>query len=40
MAVLSLGFILVPYIPGLRSVPRRLGVYKRIWREHYRSQQL
>lgn len=32
MAVLTLGFILVPYIPGLRALPRRLGVHRLIWR--------
>ncbi len=33
MAVLSLGFILIPFIPGLRSLPRRLGVHRLIWRQ-------
>ena len=33
MAVLTLGFILVPFIPGLRSLPRHLGVHKLIWRQ-------
>jgi hypothetical protein len=32
MAVLTLIFVLVPYIPGLRSLPRYLGVHKLIWR--------
>ena len=32
MAVLTLGFVLVPYIPGVRSLPRHLGVHKLIWR--------
>jgi hypothetical protein len=32
MAVLSLAFILLPYIPGLRSLPRHLGVHRLIWR--------
>jgi hypothetical protein len=36
MMVLTLALICVPFIPGLRSLPRRLGVYRLIWREHYR----
>ncbi len=32
MMLLTLGFILVPYIPGLRSLPRYLGVHRLIWR--------
>jgi hypothetical protein len=38
MMVLSLALILVPFIPGLRSLPRHLGVHRLIWRDHYRSQ--
>jgi hypothetical protein len=37
MAVLTLALILVPYIPGLRRLPEFLGVYRLIWREHYRA---
>ena len=36
MMVLSLAFICVPFIPGLRSLPRHLGIHRLIWREHYR----
>jgi hypothetical protein len=36
MMVLSLAFICVPFIPGLRSLPRYLGVHRLIWRDHYR----
>ena len=32
MAFLTLVFIFVPYIPGLRSLPRYLGVHRLIWR--------
>ena len=39
MGVLSLAFIMVPFLPGLRDVPRRIPVHKLIWREHYRTQQ-
>jgi hypothetical protein len=37
MGVLSLAFILVPFIPGVRDIPRWIPVYKLIWRDHYRS---
>ncbi|HKT02119.1 MAG TPA: hypothetical protein VJT31_21535 [Rugosimonospora sp.] len=39
MMVLSLVLILVPFIPGLRSLPRHLGVHRLIWRDHYHSRQ-
>ena len=32
MAVLSLGFVFLPFIPGLRSLPKHLGVHRLIWR--------
>ncbi len=38
MMVLTLGLILLPFIPGLRSIPRWTRVYRLIWRQHYRSQ--
>jgi hypothetical protein len=37
MGALSLAFILVPFIPGVRDIPRWIPVYKLIWRDHYRS---
>jgi hypothetical protein len=37
MGVLSLAFVCVPLIPGIRSIPRRVPVYRLIWREHYRA---
>jgi hypothetical protein len=37
MMVLSVGLILLPFIPGLRSIPRWTRVYKLIWRRHYRE---
>jgi len=37
MALLSLAFICVPFIPGVRDLPRRIPIYKLIWREHYRA---
>lgn len=35
MAVLTLGLLLVPFIPGLRDIPKRVGLYKLIWRDWY-----
>jgi hypothetical protein len=37
MSVLSLALILIPFIPGIRDIPRWIPIYKLIWREHYRS---
>ena len=37
MMVLSAGLIFLPFIPGLRSIPRKTRVYRLIWREHYRN---
>jgi hypothetical protein len=37
MVVLSLGLIFLPFIPGLRSLPRWSRVYKLIWRRHYQE---
>ncbi len=37
MGVLSLALVLIPFIPGIRDVPRWIPVYKLIWRRHYRS---
>jgi hypothetical protein len=35
VAIIALITILVPFIPGLRSLPRKLGVYKLVWRSYY-----
>jgi hypothetical protein len=37
MGVLSLALILVPFIPGIRDIPRWVPIYKLIWRDYYRS---
>ena len=37
MAVLTLALICIPFIPGIRSIPRWIPIYKLIWREHYRE---
>lgn len=33
MALLTLAFVFLPFIPGLRSLPRHLFVHKLIWRQ-------
>ena len=35
MAVLTLALICIPFIPGVRSIPRWIPIYKLIWRRHY-----
>jgi hypothetical protein len=37
MGALTLALILIPFIPGIRDIPRRVPIYKLIWREHYRA---
>ena len=37
MGILSLAFVCIPFIPGLNTLPRRLRVYRGIWRDHYRE---
>ena len=37
MGILSLAFICIPFIPGLKGLPRHLGVHRAIWRDHYRE---
>jgi hypothetical protein len=34
MVVLTLGLMFLPFIPGLRALPKHLGVHKLIWRQH------
>ncbi len=38
MAALSLAFICIPFIPGIRDIPRAIPIYRLIWKEHYRAQ--
>ena len=33
----ALPFILLPWIPGLRDVPKATRVYRLMWRDHYRQ---
>ncbi|MGN6301888.1 MAG: hypothetical protein ACTHN8_12445 [Angustibacter sp.] len=39
MMVLTLGLVLLPLIPGLRSIPRWIPVHRLIWRDYYRAQR-
>ena len=39
MGVMSLAFVLIPFLPGIRDLPRRIPVYRLIWRRHYESLQ-
>lgn len=39
VAVITLLLMFTPFIPGLRSLPRWLKVYRLIWRDHYRDQR-
>ena len=36
MMLLTLGLVFLPWIPGLRSIPRLVPVHRLIWRDHYR----
>jgi len=35
MAILSLALICIPFLPGIRSIPRYLRLYRLIWRDYY-----
>ena len=37
MTVLSLALLLIPFIPGLRDIPRWIPIHRLIWRTHYQS---
>jgi hypothetical protein len=37
MMILSLALILVPIIPGLRSIPRLIPIHRLIWRDYYKD---
>ena len=36
MAILSLALVAVPFLPLIKGLPRRLPVYRLIWRDYYR----
>ncbi len=35
MLILTALLLLVPFIPGLRDIPRWIPIHKLIWRRHY-----
>ena len=35
MALFSAAFVLIPFIPGVRSIPKWIPIYKMIWRDYY-----
>jgi hypothetical protein len=37
MTVLSLAFILIPFLPVINRIPRWIPIYKLIWRDYYRA---
>jgi hypothetical protein len=39
MALLTAIFVFVPFIPGLRSVPKIIPIYRLIWRDYYRHHE-
>ncbi len=38
MGALSLGLIFIPFIPGVRSIPRWIPVHRLVWRDYYSKQ--
>ncbi len=40
MAVLSIALLLVPFIPGLRDIPRWIPIHRLIWRRFYAQQKV
>ncbi len=39
MGLLSVLFVAVPFLPGVRDLPRKIPIYRLIWREHYAQLQ-
>lgn len=37
MMLLTLALLLVPFIPGVRSIPRLIPLHRLIWRDYYRT---
>ncbi len=37
MMALTAGLLLVPFLPGVRSIPRKTRIYRLIWREQYKG---
>jgi hypothetical protein len=39
MALLSLAFVLIPFVPVVNRIPRWIPICTLIWREHYRTER-
>lgn len=39
MTVCSLVLLFVPFIPGVRDLPRKIPIHRLIWKDYYRSQR-
>jgi hypothetical protein len=39
MALLTLALMFLPFIPGLRSIPRWIPIHRLIWRDYYRRER-
>ncbi len=39
MGILSLGFMLIPFIPGVRRIPHLIPVHRLIWRNYYANRR-
>ena len=37
MALLTIGLLMLPLIPGLRDIPRKVPLHRLIWRQYYRD---
>ncbi len=37
MTILSLGLVFVPFIPGIRDLPRWIPVHRLVWKDYYRT---
>lgn len=40
MGILSIAFVGIPFIPGVRSIPLYVPVYRLVWRDYYRRSTL
>jgi hypothetical protein len=40
MGLLTLLLMVVPFIPGLRDIPRWIPIHRLIWRKYYQSTEV
>ncbi len=40
MMLLSLGLVLLPFIPGIRDIPRLIPIHRLVWRDWYRRERV